>query len=257
MSTGDEIAPDAGGELASPTGGDLESVALRGPRRGRAGANFGLSPPPFRVTHLLLWVTCTGAYLAATRRVYADLPLEGALAALAQVMPRGAAWAATCILGWRLWRKVPWPLEPGLWLAAAIGLWLLAEVLLASGPAAEHLQGTRAVQAALACVIFVLPALARDLARPWKWFFMFLVALFALPLVLGLLTDVQATDRGGLGRSGQLVAQSRYFLAAAALAVVVLRDLARRVRYGWLHWAGIVVAVLVVASAWLLTLVGE
>ncbi len=201
MSTGDDMAALSGDETQPQVGGELGSSCALG---------FAIAPrgPAIRsrIRRRLAPGTCCCGWPAPGRiwpRLAGCTPIcrpKGRWRRVAQVVPRGAAWAGLAIVGWRLWRKAPWPIEPGLWLAAAVGLWLLATAVLATPTAAEHFQGPRAVQAALACVIFVLPALRRDLARPWKWFFMFLVALFALPLVIGLSTDVQVAQRGGLTR---------------------------------------------------------
>ncbi len=217
MSTDPSLPPVPAGDPVA-----LASARARGAAAKRPG------PPPFGTLHLLLWVACTGAYLAATRQLYVDLPLMGALAAMGLVMPRGAAWAGLCILGWRIWKKSPWPIEPGLWLAATVGLCLLAEVLLTLGAPAQQFDNPTAVQAALACVIFVLPTLSRDLAKPWKCFFLFLLAIWGWPLLMAMSTGGGPFDDDDrLGHGTLLILQGRYYLAAAGLAVVVGQDLVR------------------------------
>jgi hypothetical protein len=213
------------------------------------------SQPQFGSIHMMLWIAGTGIYLAANRDLYdTDLSPLGMLILICQVLPRGAAWAGLTIFVGRRWRRAPWAIEPGEWLVAIAGMWLALEVVMMHLPTAQHFQNPVMVHAAVTCVLLVLPTLTQSLAADWKWFFAFLVVIFAWPVLIALVEADSTVYPDWIYSSGDLVLNYRFYLAAAALAVVVGRDLIRGARHGWLHWAGLIDVVLIVLSAGLMWL---
>jgi hypothetical protein len=206
--------------------------------------------PRFGSAHMLLWIGCTGVYLATNRDLYAA-PLSplGMLVMICQVLPRGAAWAGLVIFSRRRWRKVDWPIEPGEWLVAITGLWLAVETASVACHWWQHFQTPAAVVTALTCLLLVWPTLAEGLPPEWRLLFSFFAMIFAWPLLAELLDASPIGNSPWLSRSGEAVDIARFYLAAAALAVVVCRDHVRAVRHGWLHWAGLVDVVLVLLSS--------
>jgi hypothetical protein len=244
---------------------DLPPPLPRSAARARVPVRFRLAAaestsrqmpaPQFGSIHLMLWIAGTGIYLATNRDLYAtDLSPLGMLILICQVLPRGAAWAALAIFVGRQWKRAPWAIEPGEWLVAIAGMWLALEVVMMNLPAAQHFQNPVTVHAAVTCVLLVLPTLTQSLATDWKLFFAFLVAIFAWPVLVALVEADTTVYPDWIDRSGDIVLNCRFYLAAAALAVVVGRDVIRGVRHGWLHWAGLVDVVLIVLSAGLMWL---
>jgi hypothetical protein len=213
------------------------------------------SAPRPSLSHLLLWVACTAAYLAANADLYRDSLSPLALALLvAEILPRGAAWAGLAILAGRQWRGARWPIEPGLWLVALAGAWLILETVVV-GHFPKAFNSPSAVLNSASCLLCVIPTLARRLATRWKLFFSLLVLLFAWPLVAPIMNGWLKLDWNYFLRSGSLVQEKKFWLAGAALAIVVYRDHKTGVRHGWLHWAGLTVVVSVVLLGALLLLV--
>jgi hypothetical protein len=238
-----------------PRTADRTAPCTGGPPRRNAAIRPDAPVPRFGSVHMLLWIACTGVYLAANRDLYADeLSPLAVLETIGQVLPRGAAWAGLAIFIRRIWQRAPWPIEPGLWLAAIAGMWLALEVVMIQFRSAQHFESPVAVHGAFVCLLLVLPTLAQGLTIDWKLFFSFLVVVFAWPLLVALVEADSTVYSAWIYRSGDMVLGARFYLAAAALAAVVCRDLARSVRHGWLHWAGLVDVVLVVLSTSLVRL---
>ncbi len=101
----------------------------------------------------------------------------------------------------------------------------------------------------LVCLLLVAPTLTTGVSATWKLYFSFLVVIFAWPLFMELLEADSTVHSDWLYRSGDLVQSARYYLAVAALALVVGRDWRRGVRHGWLHWTGLVSVVLIVLTS--------
>ncbi len=189
----------------SPPPADDPAVPLRSSRspRRRPVAKLGPEPPSYGTVHMLLWIACTGVYLAANRDLYSgDLPPLAALLMLCQALPRGAALAGLAIFIRRRWQRAPWPIEPGEWLVAIAGMWLATEVVLIRWSPSDRFHNPAAVHAALACMMLVLPTLAQGLSVDWKCFFSFLVVVFAWPLLVALLDAGRLSDSQWLALGG-------------------------------------------------------
>ncbi len=184
----------------------------------------GVLPPPPGLVHLFLFVACCAVYLALTRRVIAAQPsLWGWTLAGLYGLTAATAWAALAILIARTLRGARWPVEPGLYLAAVLGMLLALEELL--GLLERPIfQSQAAVVDAVACVALVWPLMGRWPLR-WKGVLLGLLLLYSLPIVAG-------------GMSGWL-RDARLLVIVVLLALGAWLDWRQGVARSWLHWLGL------------------
>jgi hypothetical protein len=196
------------------------------------------TPPRLGTVHLLIWTACCAAFLGAARSL-AQRPagVMGAAFLVVVAMGAGLAWAGLVITLSRAARGRLWPIEPGQWLLATLGVLEAAELFALLG-ATYGMRNQQAVVLAVSACAFVWPTLSRRLEPRWKWLFAAACVLFALPLLVSLLAAQVDLPPAALRTVGQLT--PRRLTAALAVAAVVLAALepGRRGR-GWLHWVGV------------------
>lgn len=135
------------------------------------------------------------------------------------------------MFAWRNIRRTPWPIEPGLWLGAALGVRLALEILLTLAPR-PLFQSTEVMLDAVTCLCLVTPLFGRDVPARWKTIVVLLITLYGLPLLLMGTTVELPFSLLRYGRPSAIIA----LLIAAAVA-----DKYSGRRGTWLHNLGICV----------------
>lgn len=207
-------------------------------------------PPRLGIAHLLVWTACCAAFLGAARSL-AQRPagIVGAAFLVAVAMGAGTAWAGLAITLIRAARGRPWPIEPGQWLLATLGVMEAAELGVLFG-AAHGMRNQQAVVLAVSACAFVLPTFSRRLEPRWRWLFAATCVCFALPLLVSVpaarldvpLVALQAVSH---------LSPRRLTVALAVAAVALAAVEPGRTGRGWLHWVGIVAAVWLAAVSFL------
>lgn len=225
-----ESLPDAAADL---------SIVIETPRGAVRGARAGTAGPPRLATiHLLVWTACCAVFLGIARSM-AQQPagLAGASILVLVAAGEGAGWAGLATSLARLVRGKPWPVEPGQWLLAILGAVNIVELLVLVG-SRHGMKNQRAMVLVFTACALVLPLLSRRLPRIWRWFFGAASMLYALPLMISVLSSqldlpmelIQAGSRLTLKRLNEIA-------ALAALAVAFFDP--DRSGHTWLHWTGI------------------
>ena len=194
--------------------------------------------PPLGVVHLLLWMACCALYLGIMRRQFDVEPGALGLVMLAAFgLSTSLAWTGLAIFATRRLRGARWPIEPGEWLLAALGLqftlaWLIRLV------DSRLITSQQSVVEAVICCFLLLPLLGRP-ARPWTIVFALLITLMAMPLVVMALSLLGWIDvpRRGLWEGITLLR------SAATIGIVPLAAAIDRRRHSWLHRLGLIVFV--------------
>ena len=204
-----------------------------------------IPPPRLSIAHLYLWVTCCAVHLALVRTLLpSDQPgVIGVALVSLEAMIAGAAWAGLVIFLTRRWRRSRWPIEPGEWLLAALGVHFAVEMMLTGRLGRAFAAPSAIVAAATACVL-VLPTFTRLPAR-WRIAFYVLLALQCAPLAM-LAAIVFGIRVYGWAEFTVKLPLLATVVNIAALGVVAYRDRVAAARHTWLHWLGL--------GTWLLVL---
>lgn len=194
--------------------------------------------PPQGVVHLLLWMACCALYLGIMRRQFEVEPGAVGLVMLAAFgLSTSLAWTGLAIFATRRLRGARWPIEPGEWLLAALGLqfalqWLIRLV------DSRLVTSQQSLVEAVICCFLLLPLLGRP-ARPWTMVFAVLIALMAMPLMA-----MALSLPGWIDVPPRNVWAGLSLLRSAAIIVMVpLAAAVDRRRYSWLHRLGLIVVV--------------
>jgi hypothetical protein len=187
-------------------------------------------PPPLGISHLMLWVACCALYMAIIRHLNAVEPGALGLLILAAVgLSPSLGWAGLAIFVTRRLCCRRWPIHPGEWLLAALGLHYglqaIAELL------ASRFIGFTVIEV-LTCCFFVV-ALLGKLSRRWTAVFGVLVIIAAVPP----LAHVLAIPAWFATQPFSLLMTSAAGIVLVLPAAAI--DLRRGERYGWLHWLGL------------------
>jgi hypothetical protein len=168
----------------------------------------------------------------------ARIGVTGLLMAMVSSLGVCTSWAGLLIFISRRWRGVPWPIEPGEWLLAVLGMNSIASFVVFRLPEG-FFEAKLLVSIAVTCTLFFMPILSRRLATRWKVFFglamitlpVFLIQLILLLRQLYLLLNV-------IEFTWWLDAAS---LLIAIILVIVVSWMDRRDgrKHDWLHWIGI------------------
>lgn len=197
--------------------------------------------PRLGIAHLLVWTACCAVFLGVAR-LLANRPagVAGAIFLVLVAVGDGAAWAGLVITLARLLRGKTWPIEPGQWLLALLGVVVAVELTTESGVAGRLRNPQAVVMAAAACAL-VAPLFSRRLEMRWKWLFGVLSLLYAFPILTSVIDwqiDLpQVVERA----ASQLTAKRLEATTALGATALAVFDSDRRNR-NWLHWAGIVAA---------------
>jgi hypothetical protein len=188
-------------------------------------------------------MTCCVVYFSLTRLVLTDAPrgpgqwlLWSGLSAYT-----GICWATALTILWRAIRAGGTPVEPGQWLLFCVGMVLALDIVVRWSPDALRIPRP-AIMAAGSCSVLLIPVLSRHLPLAWKRFFMLLVLIYALPVAVIMLDNLDAWPLSAIG-PGQLLDFWRRFRRMIVLLAafwVLICDY-RAARHGsWLHYFGIV-----------------
>jgi len=150
----------------------------------------------------------------------------------------GAALAGLAILADRWARGRRWPIEPGLWLLAALGSVAVARVVLGLVPR-DVFHQDEVVLAALTSCLLVVPALARETSPVWKRTFCLLAMALAAPLLAAVGEMAWGPAGGALMAVGRQAALWRLPVCLLVLAVAVVVDWRRSEFRTWIHWVGV------------------
>ncbi|HVX11429.1 MAG TPA: hypothetical protein VHC22_09630 [Pirellulales bacterium] len=227
-------AREAASDFAIVTDRPDDDFAIRRP--------LETSAPKLGVGHLLLWTGCCALYLGLARLlIEGPAGSAGAIFLACLAAGQGAAWTGLVITLARSLRGSTWPVEPGQWLLAVMGVMVTVELLAEFvGPGA--LRNRQGVVLAVTACAFVVPLFCRRLAPRWKLLFGALAFLYAFPMLVAILAG-QVDLPDFLNRTAaQFTPQ--HLATATALATVALAPLERKhTPRGWLHWTGIGTAV--------------
>jgi hypothetical protein len=213
------------------------------------------SAPKLGVGHLLLWTGCCALFLGLARLLMkGPAGSAGAVFLVCLAAGQGAAWAGLIITLVRSLRGRSWPVEPGQWLLAVIGVMVAVE-LLAEFAVANVLRNRQGVVFATTACAFIVPLFSRRLAASWKLLFGAFALLYAFPLLVAIMGG-QVDLPDFLNRTAARLTPRRLATATALAAVVLALFERKRAPRGWLHWTGIGTAVwlalLPLAATWLL-----
>lgn len=249
------IEPGESRDEESEPAAELQIVVQEQPRRNATPRPDDDAPPRLAIVHLLLWTSCCAVFLGLARAM-AEKPsgTTGAIFLTLVAAGDGAAWAGLIITLARSIRGAPWPIEPGQWLLAILGVVAAVEVL-AELATPRWLRSPQPVVEAAAACAFVVPLFSRRLVPRWKWLFGILSVLHAWPLVTSLLSEQVNLSDVVIRTAAQLT--SNRLMAATALAALMLSLFDRSWRErDWLHWTGIATALwlaaLPILASWLL-----
>ena len=202
-----------------------------------------------------MWVTCCAVHLAVVRAltVNAEPGLVGLAIVSLYSMVVGAAWAGLVIFLTRRMRRSRWPIEPGEWLLAALGVRLVVEMILA-GPVGRAFAAPQTILAAATACVLVLPTFARWPTR-WRIFFYVQLALQCVPLASLAVALVLRVHNEGWAEFTVRAPLWGAVVNLVALGVVAYRERAAKTRRTWLHWLGFCLWLLVLGAipvlAWL------
>jgi hypothetical protein len=212
--------------MDEPAGEPLPQIEVHSPRRLSKPAG---PPPPPSVSHLLLFVACCAVYLAVARRLIAADPTPLGLAIVGGYgLCIAGAWFLLCVFLTRCVRATPWPIEPGLWLGAGLGVRLALEILLTL-PKRPLFHSTETVLDAVTCLCLVTLLFGRDVTRHWKVIAILLLLGYGLPLAALAVFDVPAA----------LLRFGRPALVVVLLAAGLGLDRRRGMPRTWLHKLGL------------------
>lgn len=199
-------------------------------------------PPSLGIVHLLLWTACCAAVFGLARALMHERAgAGGAIVLVLVAMGHGAAWAGLAITLARTFRGRTWPIEPGQWLLALLGVLAAVEWLTGFTAPRRILRDPQGVVLAITGCAFVVPLFSRRLPLGWKWLFGAFSLLCAAPLLFALVAS-QIDMPVALGRvASQLTLKRILALTAVGAGVLAACERDRRQRT-WLHWAGIVTA---------------
>jgi hypothetical protein len=213
----------------------LNAPSLRAERRRRVVA----AAPPLGVRHLLIWLTCCAAYLAALRALAAHPPgALGVLTAAALALGYGAAWAGLTFFVARRLSATVYLIAPGEWLVAILGVRLAVETALEFAPA-WIIASPKGFLAAATGVLLVLPLLSRSLPPLWKAVIAAMLFLYAAPAMMIRLETLFDFPDDSFTHVAGLFDRVRSPAALLVLTLALSLDLRRKRPYGWLHYTGI------------------
>lgn len=209
--------------------------------------NTGLArfPSQSSLGRLLLWVSCCAVYFGLARQFLIGPP-RGAqqwLLLFGLSAYTGLCWATALGIAWRWWSPAHDSVSAGEWMLFCVGIVLALDIVVCWLPATFPIPAT-AVMAAGSCLVPLIPALSRNLSRPWRLFFLLLALAYALPTTVLLLENlgtwplpelsaVQLLDRWRRGR--------RLVVLLAALLVLIWEYRTGR-HVSWWHCFGVALA---------------
>jgi hypothetical protein len=211
------------------------------------------SPDAWRPSlwHLMLWMTGCAVYFSLVRQFLRRAPDNPGqillLSALA--LYTGLCWTGTVIALTQLWGHRRRVLEPGTWLLFSLGCILTVELLVEFLPEGFPLRAD-SLQIGGTCLALALPTLSRRLPLTWKVWFAVLALLMAAKMVWLL---VSLTHGAPLSEPAiKVYSLLRTTVGLSLLGIAMAGDLRLERRYGWLHWTGVLCAVI-----WLLLVMGS
>jgi hypothetical protein len=194
-------------------------------------------PPRPGIGHLMLWVACCALFMGLVRPGVQAPPGAVGLAVLAAVgLSASLGWAGLAIVATRCLRT-RWPIQPGEWLLAALGVRLGLEALAVLLEAHRFVHSPQLVVESLVCCFLVLPLFGK-LPRTWIIVFIVMILITAVPLVTAVLALVGWFDLPpAFVQTGMAGTQSPVTLLVVLLAMGI--DHRQGNQYGWLHWLGL------------------
>ena len=139
---------------------------------------------------LLLWLTCCAVYFGLARQFLMGRTPQGVSQWLLWITI--SAWAGLCwamvlnILA-RWLQSNPTAVQPGEWILFCMGIVLALDFVVRWLPRTSPLR-PEVIMAAGICSVLLIPTLSRHLSTTWKLFFMLLVGVYAIPLIVLLLS---------------------------------------------------------------------
>ncbi len=202
------------------------------------------------LAQLLIWIVCFAVCLAVLRALASEPPKPpGVLSVLGIAICIATAWAGGVVLILRAASGARWPLEPGHWLLAVLGVDSIIDILLRITPQTVFAHPVLAHNA-LVCWLYVLPLFSRHLQPRWKALFLFIVFLYGAPLLLAALAVLGTPMSAISGKIAAVLWRASTPVAAGSVLTAALLDYRRGRDRDWMHWCGIAVFVAIMGLRW-------
>ena len=234
--------------------------------------------PRLQIIHLLLWTAGTALVLATWRHgvdAYQEYPSAIRLLMLVQLVfhgpLEGAAVASLGVWAYRARKGIPFPVSPGEWTLVVYGVkavawavmatlwrglfgslslphegvsltvWLVLLSCIHLLEAGLFLTATVHVRTAPAWRLFLAGQAVHAVVAGWRW------------AIFGLNTQLYFPVLQFLEQAAALIANAIACICFVLLILAVVRDWRQRTPRGWMHWVGVVTALvsMVMGAAWI------
>jgi hypothetical protein len=215
-----------------------------------AASDAAATKPRLSILHLMVW-TATSATVLAVQRYLGGI--NSTLTTFEAIYRIGFGIYGGVVVGgvlmWiaRVRRHERFPVEPGEWLLLIQGWSVILLAIISVLKVHMHqIEHEYKLFPLAFLVIGLWPAFCCRQGRAWRWFFSVLALFYCTPLIL--LYPVEANVWAAVGMMRIFAAIASILMGFSTLSLIgaVATDLGKGIQRGWVHWVGVMTALIFV-----------